>query len=115
MLGGFACAAVESADGHIVREEENEEAGCVWDYVAHGVAVTSNGVGVVGEEGIEAFVEEKGGDLDLEGVEEVSKVLEDGSQVVGARKAVWVVAVGEGVAIDGVLVKPVGNLARGNL
>lgn len=97
-----------------MREEENEEAGCVWDYVARGVAVTSNGVGVVGE-GIEAFVEEKGGDSDLEDVEEVSKVLEDGSQVVGARKAVWVVAVGEGVAIDGVLVKPVGNLARGKL
>jgi hypothetical protein len=47
-LGDFACEVVESADDHRAHEEENEEAGCVWDYVAHGVVVISNGVGVVG-------------------------------------------------------------------
>lgn len=81
-LGDFACAAVESAGGHTVREGENEEAGCVWDYVAHGEVVISNGVGVVGA-GIEVFGEVKGGELDLEDGGEVSRVLEDGNQVVG--------------------------------
>ena len=104
-LEDFACAVVVSADGHTEHEEENEEAGCVWDYVAHGEVVISNGVGVVGE-GTEAFEEEKGGELDWEDVEEVSRVLEDGNQVAGAQKVAWVVVVGAGVAIDGVLIKP---------
>lgn len=103
-LGDSACAVVGSADGHTDREEENAEAGCVWDYVAHGVVVISNGVGVVAE-GIEAFGEEKGGGLGLEGVEEVSKVLEDGNRVAGVQRVVWVVVEGGEVVIDGVLEK----------
>jgi hypothetical protein len=109
-LEDFACVVVESADGHTAHEEGNEEGGCVWDYVVHGAVVFSNGVGVV-EEGIEVFGEEKGGDLGLEGVEEVSKVLEDGNQVVEVQKAAGVVAEGEGAAIDVVLEESVGKLA----
>lgn len=108
-LGDFAYE-VESADDHRAREEENEEAGCVWDYVAHGVVVISNEVGVVVVgEGIEAFWEEKGGDLGLEGVEEVSTVLEDGNRVAEVQKVVWEEVEGEGVVSDGVLNKSISN------
>jgi len=103
-LGDFAYEVVESVDDHRAHEEENEEAGCVWDYVAHGVA---------GEE-IEAFGEEKGGDMGLEGVEEASRVLADGIRVAGVQTVVWEGVEGEGVGIDGVLEKSVSNLAIGN-
>ena len=104
-LAEFAYEVVESAGDHITHEEENEEADCVWDYVAHGVVVISNEVGVAVGEGIEAFGEEKGGDLGLEGVEEASKVLEDGNRVVEVQKVAWEVVEGEAVGIDGVLDK----------
>ena len=55
------------------------------------------------KEGIEAFWEEKGGDLGLEGVEEASKVLEDGNQVAEVQKEAWAAVGGGGVGIDGVL------------
>lgn len=107
-LGDFACE-VESADDHRAREEENGEVGCVWDYVTHGVVVISNEVGVVVGEGIEAFWGEKGGDLGLEGVEEVSTVLEDGNRVAEVQKVVWEEVEGEEVASDGVLDKSMSN------
>ena len=103
-LEDSACAVAGSVDGHTDHEEENGEVDYVWDYVAHGVVVISNGVWV-GAEGIEAFGEEKDGDLDLEGVEEVSKVLEDGNRVAEVQKVVWVVVEGGEVGIDGVLEK----------
>jgi hypothetical protein len=112
-LGDFASEVVEIADDHTAHEEENEGAGCVWDYVAHGVVGISNGVGVVGEE-IEAFGEERGGDLGLEDVEEASKVPEDGNRVAEVQKVVWEEVEGEGVGIDGVLKRSVSNLTIGN-
>jgi hypothetical protein len=115
-LGDFAYEVVESADDHRAHEEETEEAGCAWDYVAHGVVVISNEVGVVVGEAIEAFGEEKGGDLGLglEGVEEASMVPEDGNRVAEVQKVVWEEVEGEGVGIDGVLDNSVSNLAIRN-
>jgi len=109
-LGDFAYEVVESVDEHRAHEEENEEVGCVWDCVAHGVVVISNEVGVVVGEGIEAFGEEKGGDLGLEGVEEASMVLEAGNRVVEVQKVVWGEVEEEGAGIDGALDKLVSIL-----
>jgi hypothetical protein len=50
----------------------------------------------------------------LEGVEEASKVPEDGNRVAEVQKVVWEEVEGEGVGIDGVLENSVSNLAIRN-
>lgn len=78
------------------------------------MVVISNEVGVVVGEGIEASGEEKGDEPGLEGVEEASKVPEDGNRVVEVRKVVGEGVEGEGVGIDGVLDKCVSKLTIGD-